>query len=338
LIWEYRGEIHRPSLNDFISTTVGGVALGELTWQLSGLVLDNQATGSSRFWKEMTGMGINPARGFNQLFFHDWSRVGPNPASRTPELMRGSMRAGARLVDQGGGIDKGALQPFVGFDFVHRGPFTQPYTKSVDVVLFSAQLNTGDASFIGRLSTYGRLYSKRLDSRPEPRHVLILTQDYDYVNTFAYRVDCENCESIERFWSGSGYLRAGATLGEHVRVGGELVFWQKSLEGSDAYLRAIEGVVLWHPSPPGGCFGQAGLGLGRIRNVFTTAGTTVRASETGLSVMVGVGYDLRVGNRIFLTPSLMSVAVPAATIDTPAGPLENMVATLFFAGLGVTIR
>ena len=152
------------------------------------------------------------------------------------------------------------------------------------------------------------------------------------------RVDCDNCEAIERFWSGSGYLRAGGTLGENVRVGGELVFWQKSLEGSEAYLRAIEGIVLWHPSPPGGFFGQAGLGLGRIRNVFTTEGTTVRASETGLSVMVGVGYDLRVGKRVFLTPSLMSIAVPAATIDTPAGPLDNMVATLFFAGLGVTIR
>ena len=152
------------------------------------------------------------------------------------------------------------------------------------------------------------------------------------------RVDCENCESIERFWSGSGYLRAGGTVGENVRVGGEFVFWQKSLEGSDAYLRAIEGVVLWHPSPPGGFFGQAGLGLGRIRNVFTIDSTTVRASETGLSVMVGVGYDLRVGKRVFLTPSVMSIAVPTATIDTPAGPLNNVVATLFFAGLGVTIR
>jgi hypothetical protein len=152
------------------------------------------------------------------------------------------------------------------------------------------------------------------------------------------RISCQECESIERFWSGSGYLRAGGTVGEHVRVGGELVFWQKSLEGSEAYLRAIEGVVLWHPTPPGGFFGQAGLGLGRIRNVFTTGGTTVRASETGLSVMVGAGYDLRVGKRIYLTPSVMSIAVPTATIDTPAGPLDNVVATLFFAGLGVTIR
>jgi hypothetical protein len=188
LIWEYLGEIHRPALNDYISTTVGGVALGELTWQLSNMVLDNTATGSGRFWKEMAGMGINPARGFNRLFFHDWSRIGPNPDTRTPELMRGAMRVGARLVDKGSGIDKGELQPYIGFDFVHGDPFTQPYTKPFDVFLFSAQINAGDAKIIGRLTTYGRLYSKRLDTGPEPRHVLIVTQDYDYVNTFAYRV------------------------------------------------------------------------------------------------------------------------------------------------------
>ncbi|HKU62778.1 MAG TPA: outer membrane beta-barrel protein [Gemmatimonadales bacterium] len=152
------------------------------------------------------------------------------------------------------------------------------------------------------------------------------------------RVSCADCEKIERFWGGSGYLRAGGTVGRNVSVGGEFAFWQASIDGSDAYLRAIEGVVLWHPKPPGGFFGQAGLGLGRIRNVYTIDGETVRASETGLSVMVGVGYDLRVGKRVFLTPSVMSIAVPTATIDTPAGPLDNVVSTLFFAGLGVTIR
>jgi hypothetical protein len=152
------------------------------------------------------------------------------------------------------------------------------------------------------------------------------------------RVSCQDCESIERFWGPSGYLRAGGTVGKNVSVGGEIAFWQASIDGSDAYLRAVEGVVLWHPSPSGGFFGQAGLGLGRLRNVFTIEGETVRASETGLSVMVGVGYDLRVGKRVFLTPSVMSIAVPTATIDTPAGPLNNVVATLFFAGLGITIR
>ena len=65
------------------------------------------------------------------------------------------------------------------------------------------------------------------------------------------RVSCADCEKIERFWGGSGYLRAGGTVGRNVSVGGEFAFWQASIDGSDAYLRAIEGVVLWHPKPPG---------------------------------------------------------------------------------------
>src|SRR5262249_43661258 len=30
LTWEYAGEVNRPSFNDFINTTVGGIALGEM--------------------------------------------------------------------------------------------------------------------------------------------------------------------------------------------------------------------------------------------------------------------------------------------------------------------
>jgi len=152
------------------------------------------------------------------------------------------------------------------------------------------------------------------------------------------RVSCQDCESIERFWSGSGYLRAGGTVGDHVRVGGELVFWQKSIEGSDAYLRAIEGVVLWHPVSARRLLRAGGARPGpnpeRLHH-GRDHGSRVgdRAQRDG-----GVGYDLRVGKRVFRTPSVMSVAVPTATIDTPAGPLDNVVATLFFAGLGVTIR
>ena len=48
------------------------------------------------------------------------------------------------------------------------------------------------------------------------------------------RVSCADCEKIERFWGGSGYLRAGGTVGRNVSVGGEFAFWQASIDGSDA--------------------------------------------------------------------------------------------------------
>jgi hypothetical protein len=69
------------------------------------------------------------------------------------------------------------------------------------------------------------------------------------------------------------------------------------------------------------------------------------ASSWGLGKRSRGRYRLlgwAVAGLLLPATGLAQVAPPinyeAATIDTPAGPLDNMVATLFFAGLGVTIR
>ena len=103
-------------------------------------------------------------------------------------------------------------------------------------------------------------------------------------------------------------------------------------------LRGIQAVVLWYPSPPGGFFGQAGLGLSRIRNSFDVGGETVRGGETGLGVTAGIGWDFPLRKGLYLTPRIASVVVPVATIDTPAGPLDNVVSTLYRFELALTFR
>ena len=45
LMWEYFMENELPSVNDLFATTFGGVELGEITFRLSDLVLDNRLTG-----------------------------------------------------------------------------------------------------------------------------------------------------------------------------------------------------------------------------------------------------------------------------------------------------
>src|SRR6187431_3228963 len=44
--WEYFGETNHASLNDFINTTLGGIALGEAFHRAAWLVRDTRATGS----------------------------------------------------------------------------------------------------------------------------------------------------------------------------------------------------------------------------------------------------------------------------------------------------
>ena len=152
------------------------------------------------------------------------------------------------------------------------------------------------------------------------------------------RVSCENCQDITHHWGASGFVRVGGVVSEHILVGGELHFWQATVEDSEAYVRGIQAVVLWYPSPPGGFFGQAGLGLSRIRNSFDVGGEVVRAGETGLGVTAGVGWDFPLKKGLYLTPRIASVVVPVATIDTPAGPLDNLVSTLYRFELGLTFR
>jgi len=152
------------------------------------------------------------------------------------------------------------------------------------------------------------------------------------------RVDCETCAEIKHYWGVSGFIRGGGAVSEHVTVGGELHFWQAEIEGNDAYVRGIQGLVQWYPSSSGGFFGQVGLGLSRIRSSFDVGGETVRGAETGLNVSAGVGWDFPLGKGIYLTPRVASVIIPVATIDSPAGPLDNVVSSLYRFELGLTFR
>ena len=152
------------------------------------------------------------------------------------------------------------------------------------------------------------------------------------------RVDCETCAEIKNYWGASGFVRAGAGISDHVVISGELHFWQGDVEGNDAYLRGIQGLAQWYPSSSAGFFGQVGLGLSRLSTSFDVGGEPVRGAETGLNVSAGVGWDFRLGKGIYLTPRVASLVVPVATIDSPAGPLDNVVSTLYRFELALTFR
>ena len=68
LMWEYFGEVHNPAMNDWISTSMGGIALGEIFHRLATTVRDNTATGSSRNWRELGGFAIDPVGGQLRLY------------------------------------------------------------------------------------------------------------------------------------------------------------------------------------------------------------------------------------------------------------------------------
>jgi hypothetical protein len=66
-IWETAMEIHPPSINDQITTSVAGTLFGEALFRLSTISLGSSA--KPGFWRELGAAGIAPMHGVNRLAF-----------------------------------------------------------------------------------------------------------------------------------------------------------------------------------------------------------------------------------------------------------------------------
>jgi hypothetical protein len=69
-IWEIAGETGAPSINDQITTPIGGSFLGEPLFRMANLLLES-GNGKPGFWRELGAAVISPPTGVNRLVFGD---------------------------------------------------------------------------------------------------------------------------------------------------------------------------------------------------------------------------------------------------------------------------
>ena len=181
-MWEYFGEVHHPAINDWILTSMGGMALGEVFFRLSQMVTDNTATGSRRSWGELGGLIISPVRGFTRLVTGEFNRVGPNPPDRFPHSSRVSYRVGLRTSGQDHLWDADTTRPFIEVAAYVGDPFLGDNKKPYDSFDFNFQLNINDAQTIGRVQTIGLLASSPVMGTDHSKHLIGFTQHFDYFN------------------------------------------------------------------------------------------------------------------------------------------------------------
>jgi hypothetical protein len=97
-----------PSVNDVVTTTLGGIAVGEVLWRLSNVLLDDSSSGLERALRETGALVVNPAYGVHRLASGDAFADGAAPA--TPHEVWGELSAGASLFGSGT-IDDFAVIP-----------------------------------------------------------------------------------------------------------------------------------------------------------------------------------------------------------------------------------
>ncbi len=134
---------------------------------------------------------------------------------------------------------------------------------------------------------------------------------------------CQDCGSREG--SLSGGLAIGGTLSKKLLLGVGTNGWTKSENGAQLTVGTLTALARFYPSATGGFFLLGGLGVGTIH---ASATGFQSATETGVGALIGLGYDIRVGNNVSLTPFWNGFAMSSSNSDANVGQL----------GLGITVH
>ena len=188
--WEYFGETNQASLNDFINTTLGGIALGEMFHRTAWLVRDTHATGRSRTMKEIGAAAIDPMSGINRFLSGDASRVVDKPPDMVPSSLGATVSTGALWRGSStGAVDSGTF-PFLEVAVRYGDPTTGRSRTPYDA--FGVRLDFGGGTALSEATVRGRLIGQ-----PFRNNTLQLTvaQGYQFNSNNAYRFGAQSVET-----------------------------------------------------------------------------------------------------------------------------------------------
>jgi len=186
--WELFMESEFPAFNDWVMTTLGGIALGEGTFRFASQVLDDRTTGWERVWREALGFGLNPVGGFNRLVSGQMFQHG-STLNYVRSPLNGYLAVGGRGTSNNENADKVPAKPTYELVMTYGEAFgDKGIRKPFDYFTFRVWFNRGkdvtDGDTTPNLVIFERgvLLGKNFSGSGGQRHLLSLMQSYDMLN------------------------------------------------------------------------------------------------------------------------------------------------------------
>ena len=193
MIWELFMEIEEPSNNDLITTTLGGMMLGEITFRVSSLLLDDSATGFERTWREISAAMINPVRGINRLVKGQYRYVSKHNLQEWKPVT-GIISFGGNNVGEGMNLENGTQTPLLKMQFIYGSPFLkEEFRKPFEYFNLHLGINLSKentiSNFFGQALLYGKNFNFQgnLDDIQQDNLVGVF-QHFDYLANATYEI------------------------------------------------------------------------------------------------------------------------------------------------------
>lgn len=165
--WELFLENVRPSLNDLISTTVGGMALGEVTFRLSSLLGSKHGGQRNTFSRGLGAFALSPMTRTQNLIQQRPDDPGTTAKSRAQDV--GWIALGRRTA-----------KPFVLLNYEYGSAYDEGATKPYDAFEVTVQLTADRTGVLDHLEISGLLARQDLARSERTQLILGLYQHYDY--------------------------------------------------------------------------------------------------------------------------------------------------------------
>jgi hypothetical protein len=185
LMWEFLGETEPPAINDVIATSMGGMAIGEMTHRLSRTILDDRDRGFNRFLREAAATIVNPIQGLHRIISGDAWRVRSDhyryhDFNKIPVDV--SFSVGWRYLADDGALFRGIHAPYINLTLMYGTPVDgERHTTPYD--FFDLESNAafgGGQPMVNTLNIVGRLWSTPILDKKDMAGEFGIYQHFNY--------------------------------------------------------------------------------------------------------------------------------------------------------------
>ncbi len=183
-MWELFMENEAPSINDIIATPIGGMAIGEIFYRASDLILDDRSVGWARFGREFAALLVNPSRGMSRIISGDaWNVRSTSGRQFGLPMINLSVSTGLRVLELRDDIFDEGLGWATNISLEYGDKFDEGNSKPYDYFSFRTSLNIHTSQpVIGQLNIIGRLWGSSVQTE---KHFLGygIYQHFDYYDS-----------------------------------------------------------------------------------------------------------------------------------------------------------
>jgi hypothetical protein len=185
-VWEFFGERDTASLNDFIVTSTGGIAMGESGYRLAVALTNGRASGVKKFFREFAALVVNPIYMLNKWMvgepFVERNRL---PRTRLDFILR----AGFNLTWDDEARFSSIPHSYIGGIILYGDPYDERAVYSpYDYFYVQADANLDWKNPSWDIFGYAVLYGHKLFIGNETYGLLGLFQQFDYLENLVYKL------------------------------------------------------------------------------------------------------------------------------------------------------